>query len=329
MSSTGVSTAGPQHEQRPLGRTGLSVGPLCVGTSPLADMARLYGYRVAEDQAVATVLATFDAPIDFLDTSNGYGDHGEAELRIGAAIRQRGGLPDGLLLATKVDPAQGSSDFSGDRVRASFAESLERLGVDRVPLLYLHDPERIDFEDAVAPDGPVAALIQLRDQGRVDHIGVAGGPVDVLQQYLDLGEFEVLLSHNRYTLLDRSAEALFRRAREAGVGVVNAAPYGGGMLAKGPEVQGNYAYGDRGSDLRDRAIAMAQACERGGVPLAAAALQFSLRSPLVDSTVVGMSAPERVSHTLELASTPIPEQLWAELESQLPPSEQWLDPPSI
>lgn len=327
MGSTGMGSNSPQPDRRPLGRTGLSIGPLCVGTSPLADMAKLYGYRVSEDRAVATVLATFDAPIDFLDTSNGYGEHGEAELRIGAAVRRRGGLPEDLVLATKVDPAQGSTDFSGDRVRASFAESLDRLGVDRVPLLYLHDPERITFEDAVAPDGPVAALVELRDQGRVDHIGVAGGPVGLLQRYLELGEFEVLLSHNRYTLLDRSAEQLFHNAREAGVGVVNAAPYGGGMLVKGPEVQGNYAYGDRGTDLRDRAVAMAAACDRAGVPLAAAALQFSLRSELVDSTVVGMSAPERVAQTLQLAATPIPEELWAELDQQSPPPEQWLDPP--
>ena len=97
---------------------------------------------------------------------------------------------------------------------------MERLGIDKIALLHLHDPERMSFEDAVAPGGPVEALVDLREQGLVDHLGVAGGPVGLLQQYLDTGEFEVMLSHNRYTLLDRSAEPLFRYAADRGLGVL-------------------------------------------------------------------------------------------------------------
>ena len=130
----------------PAGHDGLAVSPICFGTSPLASMARLYGYDVDEEQAVATVLAAFDSPINFVDTSNGYGEDGTAERRIGAAIRRAGGLPPHVVLATKVDPDPRTGDFSGDRVRASLEESLERLGVDRIPLLHLHDPERISFE---------------------------------------------------------------------------------------------------------------------------------------------------------------------------------------
>ena len=139
------------------------------------------------------------------------------------------------MLATKVDPDPRTGDFSGDRVRASLEESMERLGVDRIALLHLHDPERITFDEGVAPGGPVEALVDLRERGLVEHLGVAGGPVGLLQRYLDTGEFEVVLSHNRYTLLDRSAEPLFRSAAERGLGVLNAAPYGGGMLVEGPE----------------------------------------------------------------------------------------------
>ena len=310
--------------RRQLGGTGLTVSSICFGTSPLASMARLYGYAVDEERAISTVLAAFDSPINFIDTSNGYGEDGTAERRIGAAIRRAGGLPPQIVLATKVDPDPQTGDFSGDRVRASLEESMERLGIDRVELLHLHDPERITFEEGVAPGGPLEALVDLRERGLVKHLGVAGGPVGLLQRYLDTGEFEVVLSHNRYTLLDRSAEALFQAAVERGLGVLNAAPYGGGMLSKGPSVQKNYAYGSRADETLAAALAMEAACRRYDVPLAAAALQFSLRSEVVDSTVVGMSSPERIAQTLELAAVTIPDDLWAELEQHTPARELWL-----
>ncbi len=315
----------PSLPLRALGGTGLGVTALCFGTSPLASMAQLYGYAVEEDQAVATIRAAFDSPVNFLDTSNGYGEDGTAERRIGAAIAQVGKLPDHVVLATKVDPDPVTGDFSGDRVRASLEESLERLGVDRIPLLHLHDPERITFEDGIAPGGPVRALVDLRERGLVDHLGVAGGPIGVLQRYLGTGEFEVVLSHNRYTLLDRSAEGLFRSAADRGLGVLNAAPYGGGMLAKGPGVQGKYAYGAPDDQIPQAARAMDAACRRHGVPLAAAALQFSMRSELVTSTVVGVSSPERIDQTMALAAVRVPEELWDELEQAVPPRELWLD----
>ena len=315
----------PITSRRELGGTGLSVTPICFGTSPLASMARLYGYEVDEERAVATIRAALASPVNFLDTSNDYGQDGAAERRIGAAIRQAGGLPRHVVLATKVDPDPRTGDFGGDRVRASLEESMERLGVDRVALLHLHDPERITFEEGVAPGGPVKALVDLRERGLVEHLGVAGGPVGLLQQYLDTGEFEVVLSHNRYTLLDRSAEPLFRNAADRGLGVLNAAPYGGGMLSKGPAVQQKYAYSAPDHRVTAAAEAMGAACRRHGVPLAAAALQFSMRSEVIVSTVVGVSAPERIDQTLELAGVAIPDELWAELEPLVPPRELWLD----
>ena len=321
-------SATPSLDPRPLGRTGIAVTPIGVGTSPLASLPRLYGYEVGDDRAVATVEAAFAGPFDLVDTSNGYGEHGEAEVRIGQAIRRAGGLPAGVVLVTKVDPAPGADDFSGDRVRRSFEESLERLGVDRVPLLHLHDPERIPFEEGVAPGGPLEALVALREQGLVDRIGVAGGPVPLLRRYLDTGAFDVVMSHNRYTLLDRSAAGLFAEAAAAGLGVLNAAPYGGGMLVKGPDVQSSYAYGERDEAVAAAARAMAAACARYDVPLAAAALQFSMRSPHVHSTVVGMSAPDRIAETAALAAVPVPDDLWAELEALVPPAAGWLDPPA-
>ena len=313
---------------RTLGTTGLAVSELCIGTSPLASMPDLYGYPVGEDRAIATVDAVLDSgTITFLDTSNGYGTDGSAERRIGAALRRRGGLPPGFLLATKVDPDPRTGDFSGARVRRSLAESLDRLGLDRIELLHLHDPERIPFGQATAPGGPVDTLADLKREGLVSHLGVAGGPVGEMQRYLDTGVFEVVLTHNRYTLLDRSAEALFRRAHAAGIGVLNAAPYGGGMLARGPRDHATYAYGQRDDAIAAAAAAMRTATDRAGVPLAAAALQFSLRAEFIDSTVVGVSSAQRVTETLGLAAMPIPEDLWDELESLVPPPSAWLDSP--
>ena len=315
-------------DPRPLGATGLRVTPLCLGTSALAGMAGLYGYDVSEETAVATVEAALAGPLNAIDTSNGYGPDGSSERRVGLAIRRHGGLPPGTVLATKVDPDPRTGDFSGARVRASLEESLSRLGVDRVPLLHLHDPERIPFDQATAPGGPVEALVALKEAGLVDHLGVAGGPVPLLRRYLDTGVFDVLLSHNRYTLLDRSAATLFEAARRRGVGVLNAAPYGGGMLAKGPDHQPGDAYRVRGDAIGAAAAAMRSAAEAAGVPLAAAALQFSMRAPFVDATVVGLSRPQRLRETIDLATLPIPDSLWAELDALTPDPESWLDPPT-
>jgi D-threo-aldose 1-dehydrogenase len=321
MNASGSATT--PLERRRLGTTDLWVTPICVGTSPLGSMPRLYGYEVQVERAVATVQAVLDSPIRFMDTSNGYGD-GESERRIGEAIRRHGGLPEDFVLATKVDPDPATGDFSAARVRTSVLESLTRLGVDKLQLLYIHDPERISFEEAMAADGPVRALMALRDEGLVDHLGVAGGPVEILGHYISTDIFDVVLTHNRYTLLDRSADQMINEARRRQMGVVNAAPYGGGMLAKGPAVQPRYAYGQGVDEVRDHALAMQAACREYGVPLAAAALQFSVHDPRMSSTVVGISAPERIQQTLGLLDHPIPEELWNELLRLVPPRAQWL-----
>jgi D-threo-aldose 1-dehydrogenase len=308
---------------RPLGRTGLQVTALCVGGSPLGNMSALYGYEVSTERALRTLRAVLAGPINFLDTSNNYGD-GESERRIGAALREAGGLPDGFVLATKVDRA-ASGDFSGARVRRSLQESLDRLGLERLALVYLHDPEHISFEDGVAPGGPVQALVDLQREGLIDHLGVAGGPIDLMRRYIRTGAFEVVITHNRFTLVDRSAEPLLDEARELDVAVVNAAPFGGGVLAKGPAAVRDYAYGPAHPDVMARIEAMDAACARHDVPLAAAALQFSLGEPRVASTIVGISAPERVEETVALARWPIPAGLWDELLALVPAREVWLD----
>lgn len=301
--------------RRPLGRTGLAVTPLCVGTSPLASMPRLYGYGVAHERAEATVAAVLDGPINFIDTSNSYGD-GNAEERIGAVLRARGGLPDGVVLATKADADKVTGDFSGERVRRSVRESLQRLGLDRVQLMYLHDPEyHLTFEEAMAEGGPVSALIALRDEGIVEHLGIASGPVPLMRRFVATGVFDVALNHNRYTLLDRSADPLLDECAAAGVGYVNAAPYGGGMLAKGPDAQPRYAYRETAESVREAVRGMQRVCAEAGVPLRAAALQFSTREARIASTVVGVSEPARIAETVRLAQLPIPDEVWGQLDA--------------
>ncbi|MFG1667882.1 aldo/keto reductase [Streptomyces sp. Y7] len=308
-------------EIRTLGRTGLQATELCIGTSALGSMPQTYGYSVDEDQALSTLRRVFQGPVRFVDTSNEYGRDGSSERLIGTVLRELGGVPDGFLVATKVDP-DSTGDFSGRRVHASVRESRERLGLDRLPLVYLHDPERLSFEDGTAPGGPVEALRQLQADGVIGHLGVAGGPVDLLRRYVDTGVFEVVLSHNRYTLLDRSAEPLLDDCAAAGVAVVNAAPFASGMLAKGPDTTDRYFYNPAPPQIMDAAKRIQAACERHGVPLAAAALQFSLREPRITSTVVGITRPERVEQTIELAEHPIPAELWQEVAPA--PEEVWL-----
>jgi D-threo-aldose 1-dehydrogenase len=296
---------------RTLGSTGIEVTPVCVGTSPLGNTPMPYDtHEVPEEQAVATVRHTLESPINFLDTGNNYGD---AERRIGLVLRELGGVPDGFVLQTKVDRDMATGDFSGDRVRRSVQESLERLGLDRLGIVHLHDPENISFEEGVAPGGPLEAMRALKDEGVIAHLGVAGGPIDLMQQYIRTGAFEVVLTHNRYTLIDTSAEPLLAEAAELGVAVLNAAPFGGGVLAGRPDVQRKYAYGDASPEVLARIDALREACARHDVPLAAAALQFSMRDERVVSTVAGVSHPDRVDSLVEYANHPIPEELWKEI----------------
>jgi len=297
-----------------LGRTGFLVTPICVGGAPLGDMPETFAYSAPEDQALATIRATFAGPINFLDTAAIYG-YGESERRIGLVIRELGGLPPGFVLATKADRNAETGEFSGEQFKRSVEGSLERLGLDRLQYVYIHDPEHTTFENVMAPGGPLAVLKQYKEQGVIEHIGMSGGPIKMLIRYLETGEFTAVETHNRYTLLNRSAEPLLDVATRLDVAVVNAAPYGSGMLAKGPDAYARYAYQDAPPALVERTRQLAAVCQEYGVPLAAAALQFSMRDPRVTTTVVGMTKPERVAQTLELASHPIPAELWPALDA--------------
>jgi D-threo-aldose 1-dehydrogenase len=305
--------------RRTLGSTGLSVSPVCVGCAPLGDMPETFDYRVSEERARETLRAVFESPINFLDTAASYGD-GESERRIGEVLKEMGGLPEDVVLATKADRDLTTGDFSGGQMRRSVERSLKLLGLDRLQLVYLHDPEYLDepgrepYEYMMAAGGPVEVLTNLRDEGLIEHLGIAGGPIDLMIRFVETGMFEVVITHNRYTLVNRTAEPLLNVADELGVAALNAAPYGSGILAKGPDAYTRYEYKEAPQELMERVRATQEACKEFDVPLAAA-LQFSLRDPRSVSTIVGISRPERVAQTIDLAAHPIPDELWERLGS--------------
>ena len=303
--------------KRPFGPTGLLVHPICIGTAPLGNMPRTFAYSVAEDEGLAFVRAALDGPINFLDTAASYGD-GESERRIGVVLRERGGLPPGFVLATKADRDLKTGDFSGDQMRRSVERSLRLLGLDRVQICYLHDAEHTTYENVMSRGGPLEVLLRLKDEGLIEHLGVAGGPIDQEIRYVETGAFEAVITHNRYNLLNRDAEPLLEVASRRGLAVVNAAPYGSGILAKGPEAYPRFMYREASPELVELARRIEGICARYGVPLAAAALQYSLREPRITSTIVGMTKPERLAQTVALAQHPIPADLWAEVEPLLP-----------
>ncbi|MCC2592061.1 aldo/keto reductase [Tessaracoccus sp. OS52] len=285
--------------------TRVPVTPVTLGASRLGD----------RPDAEALADALIATPLGNVDTSNNYAE-GRSERLLGEAIRRAGGLPEGKLVYSKADRDMVTGSFDADRLRRSFEESLERLGMDRLPLYQFHDPFTISFEDAMAPGGPVEALLALRDQGLVGAVGIALGPSAEVLRYIETGVFDVALSHNRFTLVDRSAQPVFERARELGMTVFNAAPFGGGTLANGAD---KYGYRDMPVDFAAHLQRVRHLAEEAGVDLAAAALQFSMRSPLVDTTVVGIPSLDRLEALEGLVEADVPDEFFDALEELGPP----------
>ncbi len=300
--------------RRSIAQTGLEVAPICFGTSGVGDMPETYGYGVGEERALATVRAILDGRANFLDTSNNYG-LGRSEERIGTVLRERGGLPEGFVLSTKLDRDSETGRFDGARARRSLEESLGRLGLDRVPLLHLHDPEHArDLGEITGKGGAMEELFRMKEEGLARAVGLAMGRLDIMAPLLRDWPFDALISHNRYTLLNRSADAMFEDAHRRGIAILNAAPYASGVLAKGSAVMPRIAYQEASEAQLEPVRRIEAACARHGVPMGAVALQFSMRDLRITSTIVGVTKPERVAETLDWAGTDIPEELWQELE---------------
>lgn len=310
MTDSIAADAVPPVDLRPLGRTGILASPVTLGTSSLG--ARTTPGDDGDSAAIDLATAMLHGPYALVDTSNEYAG-GRSEAVLGAALA-RDGIAPGRAIVTKVDRDLATGAFDRDRVRRSFDESCERLGVDRLGILHLHDPYSVSFEEANGPGGAVAGLLELRDEGLVDAIGVAAGRMSLMRRYVATGVFDVVLSHNRFTLVDRSATPLFEAAAQRGMGVFNAAPFGGGLLARGSASGATYAYGETTPALRAWVARVEEVCTRYGVDLPTVALQFSLRSPLVHSTVVGVSSRTRIVELERARTAEVAEELWSELD---------------
>ncbi|GAA1875262.1 aldo/keto reductase [Myceligenerans crystallogenes] len=304
-------------------------GPWGLGTAQLGNL-----YRATTPENAAWVVdAAWAAGVRWFDTAPHYG-LGLSEQRAGAALRGR--PRDEFVLSTKVgrllvpnpghEGEQDASfavpattrrewDFSRDGVRRSIDESLARLGLDRIDVVYVHDPD--DFGDQVLAEA-LPALIELRGQGVVRAVGVGMNQSALPARFVAESDLDLVMLAGRYTLLEQGAlDDLLPLALERGVGVVAAGAYNSGLLARDrPAADARYDYAPAPAGAVARAHRLADVCEAHGVPLPTAALAFPLRHPAVVSVAVGCETPEQVTQTAERLATPIPEGLWSDLAAE-------------
>ncbi len=283
----------------------LALQPLTIGTSGL-------GKRPGTGPALAE--ACLRSPFLQIDTSNIYAD-GASERAIGEAIRAIGGLPEDRRVFSKGDRDPVTGVFDGERMRRSFEESTERLGLETLPLYQLHDPYTISVAEAMSPGGPVDVLIRLREEGRVGAIGIAAGTRALVEEYVRTDVFDVVLTHNRYTVVDRSAEGILREASERGMTVFNAAPFGSGILAGGNFRGPTYAYAEPSPQFLAHVERFRALCAEWGVEPAVAALHFSLREPRIHTTVVGVNSVERLEELARHERAVVDVEFWAALDA--------------
>jgi D-threo-aldose 1-dehydrogenase len=173
--------------------------------------------------------------------------------------------------------------------------------------------------------GAVGELMRLREEGEIGHVGLAGGSVHELERYLELGGFEVLLVHNRWSLVDHSAGALFEKALSNDLAVINAAIYGGGILANPAGGSTNYGYRTAPPAMLEAVAQMDKACRDYGIDLATAALQHSVNDPRITGTVVGFSKPGRLERLITSLETDLPAELLERLAELMPDKQYWLE----
>ena len=293
-----------------IGSTALEVPAICFGMAPLGDMPDTYGHTTDEDDARATIRAAFSSPFPFIDTSRNYG-LGKSEARVGAVIRELEGVPADAVISTKLD-RDADNRFSRDQARRSLEQSFEALSVDRVDILHLHDPEHCADIDEVVREA-VPELFAMKEEGLCTAIGLAAGNVDVMMPILREHDFDCIITHNRFTLVNRNAEAMIDLARERGMSVLNAAPYAGGALAKGADSYRRYVYQEATEEMLAPIREVERICARHDTPTGIAALGLSIADPRIASTIVGVSTAAHVERTIEWAMSEVPQALRDEL----------------
>jgi D-threo-aldose 1-dehydrogenase len=320
------------HEISRLGTTDVEVTRLGLGTAPLGG----FPDPLAADVARETVREAVGAGVRLFDTAPLYG-HGLSERYLGAVLPS---LPrKSFSVATKVGrllrevplgPAaaqwKGESlykgeipevnpiwDFSRAGVQASLEESLERLNLSRVDIAHIHDPDQ-HFREAM--EGAFPALAELRDEGVIRAVGAGMNQSEMLARFAREGDFDCFLLAGRYTLFEQGAlDELFPICEMRKISIVAGGVYNGGLLAD-PKPGVTYNYIPAPPEIVDRALALKTVCERHGIPLRAAAIQFPLAHPVVAAVVIGARAPDEVRENIELMQLPIPSELWEELRHE-------------
>ena len=314
-------------ERVEIGQTGLTVPRLGLGGAPLGGLYR----SVSEEEAKNTVDTAYRAGIRFYDTSPYYG-HGSCEERFGRYLASH---PRGdYVLSSKVgrvlipcDPVSIEDhqfwdttgynpvfDFTRDGVVRSFESSLERLRVDSLDIVHIHDPDA-HYEQSLLE--AYQAVARLKEQGQVQAVGVGMNQWEALRDFVRDADFDCLLVAGRYTLLDQSALAeLMPLCSERGVSVIIGGPYNSGILATGSQRYTHFDYEPAAADMLRKTERLEAVCGRHGVPLKAAALQFPFGHPAVAAVIPGARSASEVEENVAMFSHPIPADLWKELQGE-------------
>jgi D-threo-aldose 1-dehydrogenase len=305
------------------------LGPLGFGAASIGNLYR----RVSDEQADAALAAAWDGGIRYFDTAPHYG-LGLSERRLGAFLASR--PRDEYVVSTKVgrvlDPnpdfAGGEDDAHGFAVpdssvrrfdpseagvRRSIEDSVDRLGLDRIDIAYLHDPDAYDLDRGLAEGLP--ALEKLRDEGVVGAIGIGTNNADAAARAVREGDLDLVMIAGRYTLLEQPAlEELLPLCEERGVGVVAAAVFNSGLLATAqPGATPRYNYGAVPAEVLERARQLAEACSAEGVELPTAAIQYPLQHPAVRAVVVGSARPADIAENIARVHAVLPAGFWERL----------------
>jgi D-threo-aldose 1-dehydrogenase len=313
----------------------LPLGRLGFGGANVGNLAT----AMSDETAAAVLEAAWESGIRYFDTAPHYG-LGLAERRLGAFLA---GKPrDEYVVSTKAGrllrPNPETSDkfdvegdfvvradqrrvwdFTADGVRRSLEESLERLGLDRVDVLFLHDPDEQD-EAAVLPsiESGVAGVVALREAGLVRAVGIGSKSTPALLAGVRTGGLDLLMVAGRYTLLEQpAAPELIPECRERGVGIAVAGAYNSGLLSSPNPVAGaRYEYAEAPPEMVAKAKRLAAVCAEHGVELPVAALQFPLREPVVRAVVLGATEPGHVRENVRRVDVPVPDSLWEHLAAE-------------
>ena len=322
-------SGGMTMQRSRLGRADLALSELSLGGAQLGNLYR----EVSDADALATVERAWQLGVRYFDTAPHYG-LGLSEQRLGAALRSH--PRDAYVLSSKVgrllEPAaqleglddQGFVvpathrrvfDFSRDGILRSLSGSLERLGVDRLDIVYLHDPDD-HVAEALATGYPT--LAELRGEGLVRAIGAGMNDAAPLATLVRETDLDVVMLAGRYTLLEQqSLDQLMPLCEARGVGVVVAGVFNSGLLARpSPGPGARYDYADASPELLERARAIAIVCERYGTTLPAVALAFPAAHPAVVSVCVGARSANQIERNAALSDEPIPPAVWAELKAR-------------